>query len=299
MKNLTTKMVSLILTLAMIFSLAVPTFAVENYRQMGNFTAANTPKDIEIAREAYAALTPAAKIIFDSSLTYDSDMLEFHTTYVDKNFTPPVSKPKTKSAADMADPMQILMTELSGLGLPSAVLYALKAMGAGMVAAIADGPLPVGDILLAAATVSAAAVIAVNWDTVSPKFNQITRAFQNAFSETATNIEKAFADIKAKAIKIYYTDSKLTDEALKQLDEDINKQRHIKDPKHDWDKIIKGTVTWESIRNVMENVMKNGTESRYKGVYQRVLGVSGETVTVTFNKISDTLWAISNAWVNK
>ena len=77
----------------------------------------------------------------------------------------------------------------------------MKAMGAGMVAAIADGPLPVGDILLAAATASAVLVIAAHWDVVSPKFNQITRAFQKAFSTAASNISSAFSKIKSDAKK--------------------------------------------------------------------------------------------------
>jgi hypothetical protein len=93
------------------------------------------------------------------------------------------------------------MAELGGLGLPSAVLYSLNAMGAGMVAAIADGPLPVGDILLAATTASAVLVIAAHWDVVSPKFNQITRSFQKAFSTAASNILSAFSKIKSDAKK--------------------------------------------------------------------------------------------------
>lgn len=97
--------------------------------------------------------------------------------------------------------MRILSIQLAELGLPSAVVYYLKAMGAGMVAAIADGPLPIGDILLAAATASVVVVVAANWDIVSPKFDRIIRAFQVAFSETASNITSAFAKIKGDAKK--------------------------------------------------------------------------------------------------
>lgn len=83
------------------------------------------------------------------------------------------------------------------------------------------------------------------------------------------------------------------------MDKQTKRQGHIKDPKHNWNKIIKGAVTWEKVRDVIENVMKNGSESRYGSAYKRVLRVAGETVTVTFNKINDTLWAISDAWVNR
>lgn len=47
--------------------------------------------------------------------------------------------------------------------------------------------------------------------------------------------------------------------------------------------------------------MLNGTESKYKvaeGVFQRVLQINTNTITVTFKKMSDTIWRISNAWVN-
>src|SRR5690606_38438412 len=75
-------------------------------------------------------------------------------------------------------------------------------------------------------------------------------------------------------------EEKIIDKALKDLDGQPNKQRHIKDPKHDWDKIIKGTITWEKVRDIIEKVMK-------------------KTVTVTFQKINDSIWKISDAWVNK
>lgn len=83
------------------------------------------------------------------------------------------------------------------------------------------------------------------------------------------------------------------------IDKALNKQRHIKDPKHNWDKIIKGTITWEKVRNTIEKVMKEGIESRYGSAYKRVLKVGKETVTVTFQKVSDNIWKISDAWVNK
>ncbi|WP_427340431.1 polymorphic toxin type 35 domain-containing protein [Caloranaerobacter sp. DY30410] len=94
-------------------------------------------------------------------------------------------------------------------------------------------------------------------------------------------------------------EAKIIDKALKDLDRQPNKQKHIKDPKHDWDKIIKGAITWEKVRNIIEKVMKKGIESRYGSAYKRVLKVGKETVTVTFQKINDNIWKISDAWVNK
>lgn len=194
-------MLSCILVLSMVFSLTVPAFAAGRYTPAK--TSANTQEDIDAAREAYAALAPAAKAIFEASLAYDAEMLKFHTTYVDENFS--ISAPRVQVravAAAAADPMRVLTTELAGLGLPSAVLYSLKAMGAGMVAAVADGPLPVGDILLAAATASAAVVIAANWKVVAPQWNKIVAAFKKAFSSSAANIVKAFQSLANDVQKI-------------------------------------------------------------------------------------------------
>lgn len=45
MKKLTTKIISFILTLSMIFSMAVPAFTAENHSSVG--TSVNTQEDIE------------------------------------------------------------------------------------------------------------------------------------------------------------------------------------------------------------------------------------------------------------
>lgn len=199
MKQLTTKFLSVILILSIVFTSSIPALAVESYND--EKTSTNTQVDIDIVRETYATLSPEAKAIFDKSLAYDPEMLKFHTTYVDQNFTPPVITPKTRRAVAATDPMRILTDELNKLKLPPKVIYPLKAMGASMVAAVADGPLPVGDIMLAATTASVVVIIAANWSTVAPMFDGITRAFQKAFSTATSNISLAFAKIKSDAKK--------------------------------------------------------------------------------------------------
>jgi predicted RNA binding protein YcfA (HicA-like mRNA interferase family) len=191
------KFLSIILVLAMTLSLCSTAFAVE-YREENEI---GTETDIEMAKEAYAALSPEAKAIFDAALADDQELLQFHKDYVDPNCNIEVSSIAVHSAAAAANPMTVLNAQLALINLPQAVTYSLKAMGAGMAAAIADGPLPIGDILLAAASASAVVVIAANWDAVYPKFGQITRAFQKAFSTTANNISSAFAQIKSDAKK--------------------------------------------------------------------------------------------------
>ncbi|MGI6085840.1 MAG: hypothetical protein ACOYIF_10435 [Acetivibrionales bacterium] len=194
MKKLTTKIISLILTLSMLFGLSVPASAAQSYNAIG-VKIIGSNEEIEAAREAYFSLTPEAKAIFDASLANDPEMLEFHIKYVDKSFRP-ATKIQARYAMASSDAMTILMSELSVLGLPSSVLYALKAMGAGLVASIADGPLLVGEILLAAATASAVIVIAANWTKVSPVWNQIVAAFKKAFSSSVNSIIDAFNSLK-------------------------------------------------------------------------------------------------------
>jgi len=196
MKKLTTQIISFILTLSMLFSLSVPVFATERYNNTNLTNSVVSQEEIETARETYSSLTPEARAIFDASLAGDAEMLKFHQTYVDKNFIPPAANIRTMSARSATDPMKVLMAELGALGLSTATLYSLKAMGAGMVVSVADGPLPVGEILLAAATASAAVVLAANWKTDGPKFNQIVSAFQKAFANSVNNILRAFSSIK-------------------------------------------------------------------------------------------------------
>lgn len=302
MEKLTTKILSLILTLSMVFSLAVPAFAAEDYSS--SESSINSQEDIEAAREAYAALTPDAKAIFDASLANDPDMLQFHTTYVDQNFTPPAPKPQTRSVVAIADPMQVLMAQLSGLGLPSAVLYSLKAMGASMVAAIADGPLPVGDILLAAATASAVVVIAANWKTVSPQWSKIVAAFKKAFADFANNIISAFNSLKSSInteVKAQF--DKSAEEAINGLDS--NKQNHILNNKlhnHGWNKLFNGKdPRWNQLAPILVKVLKDGAETVYnnsQGVYERTLAYKGYDVVVRFIKaVNGTVTGISTAYL--
>lgn len=198
MKRLTTKILSFILTLSLICNSSIPVFAAESYGYGETYI--NTKEDIEGAKRAYEALTPEAKRIFEQALIYDAETLEFHTTYIDPGFEEPAPKPQPRTTA-FKDPMKVLMAELGKLSLPTSVLYSLKAVGAGMVASIADGALPVGEIILGITGAGAVAVIAANWDKVSPKWGQITAAFQKAFSAASSNISSAFSKIKESAKK--------------------------------------------------------------------------------------------------
>lgn len=184
------KLLSVVLAFAMTFSLCSTTLAAEiGYDDVENEVVTIT--DIEVAKDAYDALTPEAKAIFDKVLANDMELLQFHKTYVDASSDiafVPQHRASIMIATAEADPMSVLKTQLAIIGLPTSVVYTLQAMGAGMVASIADGPLLVGEILLAAATVSAAVAIAANWNEVSPKWNSVVNAFKKAFTASASNV---------------------------------------------------------------------------------------------------------------
>lgn len=205
MKKLTTKVLSFILTLSMIFSLNIPVFASEDYSNVNTSEPSGSQEEIEAAREAYNSLTPEAKAIFDASLANDPVALEFHKTYIDKSFYLPTSRIQTSSAKVAASTgvnyVANLMSRLNSLNLPASVLAAFRAMGASIAADIADGPLPIGTVLVAASTAAVITTVALNWDVVSPKLDQISKAFQATFAEAASNISSAFSKIKGEAKK--------------------------------------------------------------------------------------------------
>lgn len=296
MKKLTAQILSLILTLSILFSLATPAFAAGNTSVYQDIT----QDDISAIQEAYNSLTPEAKKLYKDSLYSDPDALAFYKAYVDSSISGIPVMSRTAAAANPAlSFVNDFMLRIAQIGLPVVVKEKLRAVAVSIAADILDGPLPIGTILVIASSASLAVTLAQHWDVVGPKFNLIIKAFQDTFSSAAGNITKALSDIKSQVIKLYYTEDKLIENALKDLDRQAKKQGHIKDPKHDWHKIIKGLVTWKKVRDIIENVMKNGTEGPYQSVYKRVLHIAGEDVTVTFNKISDTVWKISDAWVNR
>lgn len=195
MRMFTKRMMSVILSLTILVSISSPAFAIVNGESANQDV--GTADEIQYAKEAYYALSPEAQAIFESSLANDPALAEFHRTYVDPSFTVSIQECSIAAVTTTVDPLAILNTQLAAIGgLPTAVLYNLKALGSGIVAAMADGPLLLGDIILAAATVSTAIVLAREWNSIYPKWNQVVTAFQKAFSQYATNIINAFSSIR-------------------------------------------------------------------------------------------------------
>lgn len=147
----------------------------------------------ELIKNAYESLSDEAKAIFDIFLTQDEELLNLHKKYVDSSYEI-VDIPVILSASDA---VTIVTEGLAALNLPNDVVYCLKMLASGMVASIADGALPIGDILLVAATVSAAVIIAQNWYDVVAEWDNILAVFNDAFAAFKSNVTSAFSTIKS------------------------------------------------------------------------------------------------------
>ena len=288
------KIVSAILSLVMTLSLCSPAFAVE-YRakkEIGIGIETKAETDIELAKDAYTSLSPEAKAIFDATLVSDPELLAFHKNHVDPNCDIEVPPIVVHRAVAAADPMQILSAELNRLALPTAVMYSLMAMGAGMVAATADGPLLFGDILLAAATASAVIVLAAHWNKVSPRWNSIVYAFRKAFAASASNLISAFQTLQGDAQAAYKNKfNSSAQDAVNNID--ANKQNHILNNNlhkngHSWKKLFNGkNPKWNQLAPVLLKVLKEGSEHPYNGsttVFEREFYYKGITIVVRFVK---------------
>ena len=185
--------------LTLVFAMVLSTGAIaadatkQNESETVSFLVDNYD-EAQIAQDTYANLSPEAKQLFDQLLARNPRLAEYHRNNVDSSFRADLTD--TYAVPKPNDPLELLAAELAALALPASVEYSLEAMGAGMVAAVADGPLPVGDILLAASTASAAIVVAANWNLVSSKWSRIINAFTTAFSTMVSNVRDAFGEIK-------------------------------------------------------------------------------------------------------
>ncbi len=307
--KLTSTFVSIILTLSLILSLSTPIYAVEkNYNGEDLPNTSENTEAIEAAREAYLSLSPEAKAVFDASLANDAEAIEFHKTYIDKNFNSCFAEVNLFSAVPTAaasvDAMTVLMGRLNAIGLPAPVLSSLRAMGASLVIDIADGPLLVGTILVAASTAAFVTVAALNWEAVSPHFNQIVFAFRSAFASAAANISTAFSQIRTDSQK---EAKKLFDKSATDAVNgcDSNKRNHIINNKihdHNWKKLFNGKdPNWNQLAPILIKALKEGSESAFNksmNIYERALSYRGYTVVVRFIKALDgTVKAISTAYL--
>lgn len=194
------RFISVILVLALSLSMccvsagAVNAYDDENPSFIGNSSAQSANYDkAEIARHAYYSLSPEARSIFDQMLAIDPVTRAYHIENVDSTFN--TSSAKMLGGTRDAS-LTTIVNQLTALSLPSDVLYSLEAVAAGIIAALADGPLPFGDLLLLVATAGAAVIVAVNWNSISTKWTSIVNIFKNAFTSISTIVEDTFDEIQ-------------------------------------------------------------------------------------------------------
>lgn len=76
------------------------------------------------------------------------------------------------------------------------MLNSLESVAAGIVAALADGPLPLGDFLLLASTSGLAIAVANNWNSIYTKWSSIISVFTNAFASISSDVEATFDEVQ-------------------------------------------------------------------------------------------------------
>ena len=209
------KIISCLLTISMLFSIIAPCAAYSIQEpQMESDTTVVGLSDIipaitaeeaevlceELAPQVYESLNDEAKLIFDQCLASNPELLQYHRAQVDPNYTPSGYTLYNNNSITAA-----LSVSIAALALPAAVEYALNAMGSALVVELASGAvLPVGKILIAAATVKIVAACALYWTVVSPKWSQIVRAFTSAFVTSVNNFISAFTQLQQDSTLEYY-----------------------------------------------------------------------------------------------
>lgn len=146
-----------------------------------------------IYSEMFGSLSPEAKELFIYMIENNSELTRLHREYVDPEFETEDVCVQTVASTDILSNLQY---ELQLLSLPADVLYALDAVAASAVAAIADGILPIGEILTAFAIANAIKVVADNWTEISSKWSDIVKAFRTSLSDVSSSVDDEFTDVK-------------------------------------------------------------------------------------------------------
>lgn len=185
------RMLALLLISAMMLGLSVP--AVADYKLEENAVVQEKINNADFLQKAYNGLSPEAKAIFDQFLAMDEDLLALHKEYVDSSYELPAVPYAVASAT--SDTLTYISNELAALGLSTNVIYYFESLASGMIAAVVDGVLPVGDILLAAAAIEFAIAIAQEWYDVVDLWNDIVEVFKEAFTANRSNVNSAFSTL--------------------------------------------------------------------------------------------------------
>lgn len=204
MKNLTKRVVSFILIMAIIVSLSSSAFA-SGYQASScdNSGADKVDVTLEI-QEACNILSPQAKQIFLKAIANNQELLEYYQKYIDPSFIP---APTTR-AVPVSDPLSSLNRNLNKLKLPNPVVVVLLNAASTMLVAVSEGGLVIGKVAFALTAANAVVVLATYWTEVEPQFPAITKAFQDFFGDSAKAIQRAFQDLKNSIVKTINTPQK-------------------------------------------------------------------------------------------
>lgn len=89
---------------------------------------------------------------------------------------------------------------LNQMGLGSQVIQALTQLASGLIAALGDGPLPIGDIYAIAVGLYTAITLADYLDEINEHWDEIVELFKQSLTETSSTIPEALDIIREDAI---------------------------------------------------------------------------------------------------
>lgn len=90
---------------------------------------------------------------------------------------------------------------LNQMGLNNQVIQALNQLATAIIASLADGPLPIGDIYAISVGLYTAVVLATHWDEIVNSWDDIVALFQQSISQTSSTIGGSMDLIEEDTIK--------------------------------------------------------------------------------------------------
>ncbi len=204
MEKLLRHMLCIIVAVAFAFSLFSTAYATAN-RLNESVHINYSFTDQECAKAVFDGLSLEAQKIFLSHISCDPTLVEFHRENVDKAFSPGrvTSFGSIEKSVNKSNLLNTIHNELVSLGLSTSVVYAFEGIASGIIAAAADGALPIGDIYATIVATYAAATLAEHWTTeIAPNWNEIVAVFQSAFSDMRENIAAALGLLADDAVSM-------------------------------------------------------------------------------------------------
>ena len=106
--------------------------------------------------QLYNKLDPVAKGYFDIIINEDKSLYKYHKKYVKSE-----TSMKKSALYDVVSELKELNSDLIALDIPTSARYAFLAAASGMSVGVADGPLPIADIIGAFVAIGAIGILAM------------------------------------------------------------------------------------------------------------------------------------------